>query len=140
MRTRIVCSARASRRATRGLQVVEQRAARQSQFGPEVVQMPLQRVVERDALANEALAMVHEQPQIEFGALQLRGRQRVQALAQRRPRDGDRVDADRTSPTSQIETASPDPIAPTCDQATAGIRPSRQRADGRSSAPRRLLC
>jgi hypothetical protein len=28
--------------------------------------MPLQRVVERDALANEALAMVHQQPQVEF--------------------------------------------------------------------------
>jgi hypothetical protein len=60
---------------------VEQRAARQSQFGPEVVQMPLQRVVERDALADEALAVVDEQPQIEFGALQLRRRQGIQAFA-----------------------------------------------------------
>ena len=37
--------------------------------------------------------MVNEQPQIELGALQLRGRQGVQAFAQRRPRDRDRVDA-----------------------------------------------
>ena len=37
--------------------------------------------------------MVDEQPQIEFGALQLRRRQGVQAFAQRRPRDRDRVDA-----------------------------------------------
>jgi hypothetical protein len=57
------------------------------------VQVPLQRVVERNALADQPLAMVHEQPQIEFGALQLRRRQRIQALAQRRPRDRDRVDA-----------------------------------------------
>ncbi len=55
--------------------------------------MPLQRVVERNALADKPLAMVHEQPQIEFGALKLRRRQLVQAFAQRCPRDRDRVDA-----------------------------------------------
>ena len=37
--------------------------------------------------------MVDEQPQIEFGALKLRRRQGIQAFAQRRPRDRDRVDA-----------------------------------------------
>jgi len=37
--------------------------------------------------------MIDEQPQIELATLQLRGRQGVQALAQRRPRDRDRVDA-----------------------------------------------
>ena len=37
--------------------------------------------------------MVDEQPQIEFGALQLRRGQGLQAFAQRRPRDRDRVDA-----------------------------------------------
>ena len=72
---------------------VEQRAARQLELGPEVVQMPLQRVVERDALADQALAMVDEQPQIELGPVQLRRRQGIQAFAQRRPRDRDRVDA-----------------------------------------------
>src|SRR6185295_13985831 len=72
---------------------VEQRAARQPEFGPEVVQMPLQRVVERDALADEALAMVHEQPQIELRPVEVRRRQSVQAFAQRRSRDRDRVDA-----------------------------------------------
>jgi hypothetical protein len=55
--------------------------------------MPLQRVVERNALADETLAMVNEQPQVEVGALQLRGRQGIQAFAQRRPRDRDRIDA-----------------------------------------------
>ena len=94
MRTRIVCSARASRRAIRGAPVaVKQRAAGQLELGPEVVQMPLQRVVERDALADQPLAVIDEQPQVELGAVQLRGRQRIQALAQRRPGDRDRVDA-----------------------------------------------
>ena len=55
--------------------------------------MPLQRVVERDALADQPLAVIDQQPQIEFGALELRRRQRIQAFAQRRPRDRERVDA-----------------------------------------------
>ena len=57
-------------------------------FGPEVVQMPLHRVVERDALADEALAMVYQQPQIELLAVEVRRRQGIQAFAQRCPRDG----------------------------------------------------
>jgi hypothetical protein len=57
------------------------------------VQVPLQCVVERNALADEALAMVNKQPQVEFGALELRRRQGIQAFAQRRPRDRERVDA-----------------------------------------------
>ena len=72
---------------------VEQRAARQLQFGPEVVQMPLQRVVERDARADEPFAVIDEQPQVELGPVQVRRRQRVQAFAQRRSRDRERVDA-----------------------------------------------
>jgi hypothetical protein len=48
---------------------VEKRAAGQLEFGPDVGQVPLQRVVERVALADEPLVMVNEQPQIEFGAL-----------------------------------------------------------------------
>ena len=55
--------------------------------------MPLQRVVERDALADQPLAVIDEQPQIELGTVQLRGRQRIQAFAQRRPGDRERVDA-----------------------------------------------
>ena len=38
--------------------------------------MPLQRVVERDALTDQALAVVDQQPQVELGPVQLRGRQR----------------------------------------------------------------
>jgi hypothetical protein len=55
--------------------------------------MALRRVVERNAPADEALAMVNEQPRSEFGALRLRRRQGVRALARRRPRDRDRVEA-----------------------------------------------
>jgi hypothetical protein len=72
---------------------MKQRAAGQHELGPEVVQMPLQRVVERDALADQPLAVIDEQPQVELAAVELRGRQRIQAFAQRRPGDRDRVDA-----------------------------------------------
>jgi hypothetical protein len=47
----------------------EQRAAWQRELGPEVVQMPLQRVVEPDALTNQPLAMIDQQPQIQLGAV-----------------------------------------------------------------------
>jgi hypothetical protein len=57
------------------------------------VQCQLQRVIQRDALADQPLAMVDEQPQIELGPFQLRRRQSIEALAQRRPGDRDRVDA-----------------------------------------------
>jgi hypothetical protein len=55
--------------------------------------LPLQRVVERDALADQPLTVIDEQPQIELGSVQVRRRQRVKAFAQRGPRDCDRVDA-----------------------------------------------
>jgi hypothetical protein len=60
---------------------MEQRAARQPEFGPDVVQVPLECVVERDALADEPLAMVDEQPQIEFWALQVGSWEGFQAFA-----------------------------------------------------------
>src|SRR4051812_4774301 len=72
MRTRILLGAREPPGDARAPGAVKQRAARQPQFGPEVVQMPLQRVVERNTLVDEALAMVNERPQIEFGAVKLR--------------------------------------------------------------------
>jgi hypothetical protein len=37
---------------------MKQRAAGQLELGPEVVQMPLQRVIQRDALADQPLAVV----------------------------------------------------------------------------------
>jgi hypothetical protein len=40
----------------------EQRAARQPQLGPQIVQMPQQRAVELDAVTDEPLAVVDEQP------------------------------------------------------------------------------
>jgi hypothetical protein len=57
------------------------------------VQVPLQRVVERDPLTHQSLAGIDEQAQVELGTLQLRCGQRVQALAQRGAGDGERVDA-----------------------------------------------
>jgi hypothetical protein len=57
------------------------------------VEVPLQRVVERDALASQALAMVDQQPQIELAALQLRRWQGVHAFTQYGPSDRDGVDA-----------------------------------------------
>ena len=44
----------------------EQRAAGQRQLGPEVVQVPLQRVVERDARADQPLAVIDQQPDVEL--------------------------------------------------------------------------
>ena len=106
---------------------VEQRTARQLQFGPEVVQMPLQRVVERDALADQPLAMVDEQPQIELGAFQLRGRQRIQAFAQRRPGDRDRVDAvGLPAPASAADATSA--ISFVVTRRTRSPRPIRNRS------------
>ena len=55
--------------------------------------MPLQRVVEPDALPDQSFAVVDQQPDVELGPGQLRGRQRLEALAQRGARDGERVDA-----------------------------------------------
>ena len=59
---------------------VEQRAAGQLELGPEIVQMPLQRAVERDALTNKPFAVVDQQPQIELRPVQVRDREGVQAL------------------------------------------------------------
>src|SRR5215218_9575973 len=70
----------------------QQRAAGQPQLGPQIVQMPQQRAVELDAMADEALAVVDEQPQVELGPVQLRGREGLQALLQRGAGDSERVD------------------------------------------------
>ena len=69
--------------------------------------MPQQRAVELDAVADQALAVVDEQPQIELGPVQLRGREGLQALLQRGAGNVERVDRVRlaaaTSPTSQCK-------------------------------------
>jgi len=54
--------------------------------------MPLQRAVEPDALANEPLAVIDEQPQIKLGPIQMRDRERLQAFLQSDAGDGKRVD------------------------------------------------
>ena len=58
--------------------------------------MPLQRAVERDALADEPFAVIDQQPQIELGPIQMRDREGLQALpATRRERHRGRR-SDRT--------------------------------------------
>ena len=78
--------------------------------------MPLQRVVERDALADQSLAMINEQPQIEFGAPKLRRRQSIQAFAQRRSRDRDRAELpallDRMSGPNSASTSTTSQMTP----------------------------
>jgi hypothetical protein len=67
-------------------------AARQLKFGPQIVQVPLERAVERHAGADEPLAVIDQQPQIKFRAGQLGARQRLDPGSQRGPGDRDRVD------------------------------------------------
>jgi hypothetical protein len=69
MRTRIVCTALASGRRPGAPAAINQRAGRQLEFGPEIVQMPLQRAVQADALTNEPFAVIDQQPQIELGPI-----------------------------------------------------------------------
>jgi hypothetical protein len=72
--------------------VREQRAARQPQLGPQIVQMPQQRAVELDAMADQPFAVVDEQPQVELRSVQVRGREGLQALLQRGAGDVECVD------------------------------------------------
>ena len=71
----------------------EQRAAGQLELRPQIVQIPLQRAVERHARANQPLAVIDQQPQIELRPGQRGGRQRLNAGGQRGASDRDRVDA-----------------------------------------------
>ena len=70
-------------------------AQRDLELGPEVVQLPAQIVDQRGALLDEPFAVIDEQPDIELGPSELRDRQRLNALADRRAGDRDRVDAIR---------------------------------------------
>ena len=54
--------------------------------------MPQQRAVELDALADQPFAVIDQQPQVELGPVQVRGRERLQALLQRGAGDVERVD------------------------------------------------
>ena len=56
------------------------------------MKVPAQVVDQRGALRDEALAVIDQQPDIKFGAGQLRDRELVEALAQRRPCDRDGID------------------------------------------------
>jgi hypothetical protein len=56
------------------------------------VKIPPQRAVERDARADQALAMIDQQADIELRARQRRRRQRLDSRRQRGARDRDRID------------------------------------------------
>ena len=82
IRTRAVCSARARRPATRVLPAAGgQRARRDLELGPEVVQVPAQVVDQRGALRDEPLAVIDQQPDVE-----LAGRPAARRAACRGPR------------------------------------------------------
>ena len=107
---------------------VKQRAAREPQVGPEIVQMPLQRVVDRHPLADEPLAVIDQQPQVELGPVQVRGRQRVQAFAQRGPGDRERVDAVGLAAAAGLRAATP-AINVLCTRSTRSPRSIRNRSN-----------
>jgi hypothetical protein len=98
---RLLCAGQAAADPRTPL-AVKQRAARDLEVGPEVVQMPLQRVVDRHARPNEPFAVIDQQPQIELGPVQMRGRQRVQTFSQGGPGDGERVDAVGLAATARL--------------------------------------
>src|SRR5215218_7832295 len=70
----------------------EQGATGQRQLGPEVVQVPEQRAVELNAMADEPFAMVDQQPQVQLRPVQERGREGLQALLQCGAGNVERVD------------------------------------------------
>jgi len=62
----------------------------------------LQRVVDRHPLTDEALAVIDQEPHVEFGPVQVRCRERVEAFAQRRSGDRERVDAVRLAAAARL--------------------------------------
>jgi hypothetical protein len=75
--------------------LTRERAQRDLQLGPEVVQLPAQIVDQCGALLDEAIAVIDEQPDVELDARQVRDGQRLKALADRRSRDRDGIDSVR---------------------------------------------
>jgi hypothetical protein len=69
-----------------------QAAGRDLEFGPEVVEVPAQVVDQPRPCRDEPLAMVDEQPDVKLDSGELRDRQRLDSVPDRRPRDRDRVD------------------------------------------------
>ncbi len=91
MRTRIVCSARASRRPIRVLHVFENSAPPGSRSSGHC-RCQSSVLLGLDAMAHEAFAVVAEQPQVQLRSGQLRGRKGLQALLQRGAGHGEGVD------------------------------------------------
>jgi hypothetical protein len=76
----------------------KQRAARQRQLGPQVVEVPLQRAVEPHPGADQALAVIDQQADVELDTGQRRRRQRLDPGRQRGARDRHRVEPQCESP------------------------------------------
>ena len=107
----------------------EQRAAGQRQLGPEVVQVPLQRAVERHPGADQALAVIDQQADVELDTGQRRRRQRLDPGRQRGARDRHRVDLiGLPALTARPSTAPP---------SAASRRAQRVHRDRARSAPAR---
>ena len=99
--------------------------------------MPLQRVVERDALTGQPLPAIDQPPQVELGAFQLRRRQRVEAFAQRR--SGDRVGRTRQLTTEQGDLLTPCRRDRAAQTRRGRPRPAPHRTAARAAfRPRRL--
>jgi hypothetical protein len=89
----------------------------------QIVQMPLQRVVERDALTDQALAVIDEQPQVKLGPVEVSDREGLQPFAQRGPRDVQSCCRASTLPLLRLpSTATPHsaPAADRCSRLRAG--------------------
>ncbi len=128
IRTRVVCSARARRPANRSCQRrADQRPGWDLQLGPSIVQVPAQVVDQPGALADEAFAMIDEQPSIEFWARELRNGQLIKSFAQRRSSDLQQHRSDRTCRARELSGAR---------RPSAAERPARRARHGPArSAP-----
>src|SRR4051812_11643394 len=94
IRTRAVCSARARRRAIRVDPFFENRALVGSlSSGQRSCRCQSKSLLSATRLRDQSFSVIDQQPDVELDAGQLRRRQPVQAFAQRRPGDRERVDA-----------------------------------------------
>ena len=107
-----------------------QRARRDLELGPEVVQVPAQVVDQRGALRDQPLAVIDEQPDVELGAGELRDRQRLEPFAQRGARDRDARRSRRT-----CRARAPTLRAPAISFGATRTTRSPRASRNRSSAP-----
>ena len=70
----------------------DQAADRDLKLGPEIMQLPAQVVDQPRARADQALPMIDKQPDIKLDTGQLRDRERLDSVTDRRTGDRDRID------------------------------------------------